>query len=156
MFERVLILHNIRSALNVGAIFRTAESIGMTRLCLTGYTPLPVDRFGFPDKQIAKTALGSELRVPWVHEQDISLLIARLRSEGCAIIGLEIDPRAIDYKEYIPKGNVAILLGSEVEGVAPELRNEVDVLVSIPMRGEKESLNVSVATGILLYRLFDH
>lgn len=150
-----LILHDIRSAYNVGAIFRTADAIGVNSIYLTGFTPLPVDRFGFFNKQIAKTALGAEQTVHWEHHPNVEALINQLKGKTYTLIGLEIDPRAIDYKTYQPTDNIAVLLGGEVKGIDPVLRALCDVLLALPMKGEKESLNVSVAAGVLLYQLLD-
>ena len=153
MNDVVLILHNIRSMYNVGAIFRTADGVGVSHVYLSGYTPLPVDRFNRPRKDIAKTALGAEMSVPWSASKNISSLIARLKKEGYTIVGLEQDERAVDYRSVPKKEKVALLAGNEVRGISPQLREKCDVLMEIPMRGEKESLNVSVAAGIALYAL---
>jgi tRNA G18 (ribose-2'-O)-methylase SpoU len=154
--KKILILHNIRSAYNVGAILRTADAIAIDRVYLTGYTPLPVNKFGLPDKQVAKTALGAEQVISWEHVLEVAILIEQLKRQGVFVVGLELDSSSVDYKTNIPKQDIAILLGEEVGGIHPELRVQCDLLVQIPMHGVKESLNVSVAAGILLYRLFDH
>jgi tRNA G18 (ribose-2'-O)-methylase SpoU len=154
--KKILILHNIRSAYNVGAILRTADAIAIDRVYLTGYTPLPVNKFGLPDKQVAKTALGAEQVISWEHVLEVAILIEQLKRQGVCVVGLELDSSSVDYKTNIPKQDIAILLGEEVGGIHPELRVQCDLLVQIPMHGVKESLNVSVAAGILLYRLFDH
>lgn len=156
MKKKILILHNIRSAYNVGAILRTADAIAIDRVYLTGYTPLPVNKFGLPDKQVAKTALGAEQVISWEHVLEVAILIEQLKRQGVFVVGLELDSSSVDYKTNIPKQDIAILLGEEVGGIHPELRVQCDLLVQIPMHGVKESLNVSVAAGILLYRLFDH
>ncbi len=153
MNDVVLILHNIRSAHNVGAIFRTADGAGVSHVYLSGYTPLPTDQFNRPRKDIAKTALGAELSVPWSTAKNVSSLIARLKKEGYEIVGLEQDERSVDYRSAPKKEKAALLVGNEVRGISPQLRKKCDVLIEIPMRGEKESLNVSVATGIALYAL---
>ncbi|MBC8465272.1 MAG: RNA methyltransferase [Parcubacteria group bacterium] len=151
MKKIVLILHNIRSTYNVGAIFRTADGAGVSHVYLSGYTPLPVDQFNRPRKDIAKTALGAEVSVPWTATKNISTLISRLKKDGYTIVGLEQDERSVDYRSVPKKEKVALLVGNEVRGISPPLRKKCDVLIEIPMRGEKESLNVSVATGIALY-----
>ena len=153
--EIVVILHNIRSAQNVGAIFRTADAVGVTKIYLTGYTPQPLDRFLRPDPKIAKTALGAEKTIPWEHHKDVAVLCGKLNKEAFTIVGVEQDKRAVDYKSYVPTGDTALLMGNEVLGISPALRKRCDVLVEIPMRGKKESLNVSVAFGIVVYRLLD-
>lgn len=150
-----LILHNIRSAHNVGAIFRTADAIGVAKIYLTGYTPTPMDRFGQPRKDIAKSALGAEKTVPLEQVKSPSALIKKLKKEKIFVVGLEQSARSLDYKKFKPYARTALLLGNEVLGVPKSLQNNCDALIEIPMRGGKESLNVSVATGITLFRLFD-
>lgn len=150
-----ILIHNIRSAHNVGAMFRTADAVGVSHIYLAGYTPPPTDRFGRPVKEIAKTALGAELTIPWEYCKEPTAIIMKLKSEGLIVVGIEQDERAVDYKNYTPPEKTLLLVGSEVEGLSPELRVLCDVLCEIPMRGEKESLNVSVAFGIALFRIFD-
>ena len=150
-----VILHNIRSAYNVGSIFRTADAIGVTKIYLSGYTPCPIDRFGRSEKQIAKTALGAEISIPWEYLKTPNALLKRLKKEGVLLVGLEQDKRAIDYKTFTPKYPIIFLVGNEVRGLSPALSGTCDVLLEIPMRGIKESLNVSVAFGIALYRIID-
>ncbi len=167
--EKYLILHNIRSVYNVGAIFRTADAIGISKIYLTGYTPTPLDRFGQPRSDIAKSALGTEKTVPWKHAKNPTALLKRLKKEKISVVGLEQSARSVDYKKFRPLARTALLVGSEVKGLSKNLRDSCDTLVEIPMRGSmvrqahhprntkrgKESLNVSVATGIALFRLFD-
>lgn len=150
MKEVAVLLHNIRSAHNVGSIFRTSDAAGVSRVFLTGYTPTPVDRFGRAQKEIAKTALGAEL-LPWEHEVDVQKLIARLKSEGWIIIGIEQDARSIPYQSYEIQQPTVFILGSEVEGIAKDVLDQCDIILEIPMHGKKESLNVSVAAGIVLF-----
>ena len=159
MPEIIVIVHNIRSTHNVGAIFRTCEGFGVSRIILSGYTPYPTlkDDSRLPhirDKltaQIHKTALNAENLVPFEHQEVPN--IAQLKSDGFTIIGLEQDMRSITLGDYTPPNKFALLLGEEVEGIAPDQRDLCDILVEIPMHGEKESFNVSVATGIALYGL---
>ena len=150
-----VLLHNIRSAHNVGAIFRTADAIGISHIYLSGYTPTPRDRFDRPVKEIAKTALGAEYTIPWTYIKEPKQIIALLKTENFAVVGVEIDVRAIDYKTYVPGEKTLILVGNEVRGLSPVLRNASDVLVEIPMHGKKESPNVAVSFGVALFRLFD-
>jgi tRNA G18 (ribose-2'-O)-methylase SpoU len=148
-----LLLHNIRSAHNVGSIFRTADAAGVSRILLSGYTPRPVDRYGRSNKDIAKTALGAELSVPWEYRATPQRFIKEARAEGARIIGIEQDARAQDYRTYRHDASALVLLGNEVRGLSPALRDACDVLLEIPMCGSKESLNVSVAAGIALFAL---
>ncbi len=147
-----IILHNIRSAQNVGAIFRTADAAGVGKIYLTGYTPTPLDRFGRTDGKIAKTALGAELSVAWESCKNISALIKKLKKSKVDIVAAEQSPRAISYAKWRPKFPIAVIFGNEVLGVSPLLLKQCDEVVEIPMRGEKESLNVSVAAGIILFK----
>lgn len=152
---KVLILCDIRSTHNVGAILRTADAVGIEKVYLVGVTPSPIDRFGRPVKAIAKTALGAEKSLVWEHVPDILSLINILKEQHFSIVAIEQDKKAKDYKSYKPKEKTAILLGPEVEGLSPEVLDACDAILEIPMRGKKESLNVSVAAGIVLYRLMD-
>lgn len=150
-----VVLVNIRSAHNVGAIFRTADGAGVKRIVLVGYTPWPVDRFGRTNKEIAKTALGAEKVITWTTASDLCKAAQMLREEGCAVIGLEQDACARDYRTYRVNQLSALVLGNEVTGLSLIERAHCDALIEIPMRGTKESLNVSVACGIALFRLND-
>lgn len=150
-----VLLHNIRSAQNVGSIFRTADALGVMRIYLSGYSPHPVDRFGFPVKEIAKTALGAERHLPWEAVASPARLIERLHEEGFDIVGIEQDERAVDYKTFRTKKSTLLILGNEVRGMSSSLRGYCDALIEIPMRGKKESLNVAVAFGVAAFRLFD-
>ncbi len=151
--EVVVWLHNIRSAHNVGSIFRTADAAGASRIILSGYTPLPRDRFGRVQKEIAKTALGAEKSVAWEHCATSTQAVAKLHKEGFRIIGVEQDSRAIDYRDALVTQPTALLFGAEVRGISQALRAHCDALIEIPMHGSKESLNVSVAAGIILFSL---
>ena len=150
-----ILLHNIRSAHNVGSIFRTSDAIGVSRVYLSGYSPLPLDKFGRPVKEIAKTALGAEQSIPWQEIKNISKLIKKLKDEGFTVIAIEQDIYAIDYKTYIPEEKILVLVGNEVRGLSCTMKKYADVIVEIPMSGKKESLNVSVAFGIVLFRMCD-
>ncbi len=150
-----LLLHNIRSTHNVGAIFRTADAIGVSKIYISGYTPAPIDRFGRKRQDITKASLGAESSVHWESVTDIISLIKKLKKEKVKIIGLEQDKRSINYKKAkIEKENL-IIVGNEVDGIEKGMLDLCDEILEIPMKGKKESLNVSVATGILLYSLFD-
>ena len=151
--EAVLILHDIRSEHNVGSLFRTADAAGVAKVYLTGYTPAPTDRFGRPAKTIAKVALGGE-QLPWEQCKSGAALLTRLRKAGYFIVAIEQDARAVDYKKAkLPRGKVAFVLGNEVGGISQSLLGRADAIAFIPMRGKKESLNVSVAGGIALFRM---
>ena len=149
--EISLLLHNVRSAHNVGSIFRTADAAGVSRVYLSGYTPKPLDRFGRAQKEIAKTALGAEMSVSWEYARSPRTFLRRARKDGLVIVGVEQDARAIEYRQFSPRGPALFVFGNEVLGLSKSMRSACDVLVEIPMRGKKESLNVSVAAGIILY-----
>lgn len=148
---KVLILHNIRSHYNVGAILRTADGAGVSLVYLCGYTPAPVDRFGRSVLAIHKTALGAENTVPWLHRIDTLTAVTECRQTNCQIVAIEQAPEAIKLNDFEVPERVAYLLGSEVEGLSPELLAAADQVVELPMAGMKESLNVSVTAGIVLY-----
>ena len=146
-----VILHNIRSNYNVGAIFRTCDGVGVSKVYLVGVTPAPVDRFGRKVAEISKTALGAEEFIPWEQAEDIIVLIRKLQSEGVKVVAVELSPEAISLYDFKVPEKVAYILGSETEGLPEEVLEAVDQILEIPMRGEKESLNVSVSAGIILY-----
>ena len=146
-----VLLHNIRSTHNVGSIFRTADGAGAQKIYLTGYTPAPLYRFGRIQKDIAKTALGAEKILQWEQCSSPSAVITRLKKEGWAIIGVEQDKRAIDYRKFKARKPTLFIFGNEVRGIPPMLRAKCDTLIEIPMHGKKESLNVSVVAGIILF-----
>lgn len=146
-----VLLHNVRSAHNVGSLFRTADAAGVMHVYLSGFTPTPTDRFGRAQKDIAKTALGGETYIPWEHHSSPTRLISRLKKDGWRIVGVEQDSRARDYRSYKPGSKTLFVFGNEVRGLARQLRAACDQLIEIPMHGKKESLNVSVAAGIILF-----
>lgn len=153
--QHILVLENIRSVHNVGAIFRTADAAGIGKIYLTGYTPTPIDRFGRTRRDIAKAALGAEKSVSWEHVKSANELLTELKGAGFTVVALEQSDKATDYKAVkVPKKTV-VVVGSETEGVSKPIIEMADVVAEIPMGGEKESLNVSVATGVFLFRLFD-
>lgn len=153
--ENILILHNIRSVSNVGAMFRTADAAGIDKIYLTGYTPAPLDRFGRKRGDLAKSALGAEEFVSWEQKKSICPVIAKLKRDGFLIIGLEQDKNSIDYKKVKIKEKNAFLVGEEVAGISKENLKKCDIIAEIPMRGKKESLNVSVALGVVLFRILN-
>ncbi len=149
--EICLALHNIRSVYNVGAIFRTADAVGVSKIYLCGYTGAPVDRFGRARKDIAKVALGAEKTVKWESVKDIEELILKLKKEKFTILALEQSANSVDYKKVkLGKKNL-LIVGNEVGGIEKKILNMCDSILEIPMKGEKESLNVSVATGVALF-----
>ncbi len=142
-----LILDNIRSMYNVGAIFRTADAALVEKLYLCGITATP------PRKEIEKTALKTVDFVPWEKRDDTTKLIKELKKQGIQIIALEQTNVSINYKKFDFQKPVAIIVGHEVDGISDDLLQLCDGIVEIPMYGIANSLNVSTAAGIILYHL---
>ena len=151
----IAVVHNVRSLHNVGSIFRTADGAGVKKIYLTGYTPGPNDKFSKPIPQFAKVSLGAEEFVAWEKTKDINKVIKNLRAGGYKIIALEQSPKSIPYNSLVRSRYplVALIVGNEVRGLSPAILKKCDAVVDIPMRGCKESLNVSVAFGIAAYWL---
>ena len=149
MSKVYLILHNIRSAYNVGSIFRTADAAGVAKIYLGGYTPTP------PEEKVIKTSLGAEKSMAWEKCFNTWRLIEKLKSEGVKIVGLEQSKTSRDYRQLKPKFPLAIVVGNEVSGLSSNILKRVDSIWHISMRGQKESLNVSVAAGIFLYKILE-
>ena len=155
----IVILDKIRSLHNVGSIFRTCDGAGVEKLYLGGYTPTPLDRLGQVRQQVAKTALGAEEKVSYEKVEDTPDLIDKLKSHGVKVVAVEqtkdsIPYTALNLKNYPPE-NLALVFGHEVDGVSPEVLSRVNETIEIPMSGFKESLNVSVSAGIVLFYLRD-
>jgi tRNA G18 (ribose-2'-O)-methylase SpoU len=148
---KYLIIENVRSAYNVGAMFRTADGAGVTKIFLVGYTPTPIDRFGRVQSEISKTSLGASETIAWESADTSVAVIAKLQSEGFIAVAIEQSPTAISLKDFVVPEQVVYIMGSEVTGVTAETLDAVDQVVDIPMLGAKESLNVSVAAGIVMY-----
>ncbi len=146
-----VILHNIRSAHNVGSVFRSADGAGVSKIFLTGYTPAPIDRFGRGREEILKTSLGATHTVSYEVVPDIRTLITHLAAEGVTLVAVEQTPRAVPYTSYTPTGDIAYIFGNEITGVESEILPHASVHIQIPMSGMKESLNVSVCAGIILF-----
>ena len=146
----VAVVHDIRSAYNVGSIFRTADCAGLAGLVLVGITATPEHR------GVAKTALGAEDSVPWRHVASIDEALAQLRAEGYTIAALERAPGGLPPAE-VPADAfpLALVLGNEVHGVPDAVIEAADLVVELPQYGAKESLNVAVAFGIAAYGLVD-
>lgn len=149
--ENILIIHNVRSVTNVGAMFRTADAAGINKIYLTGYTPTPLDRFGRIRKDMAKSALGAEKFVPWEYKKNLQALLGKLKKEKYQIVGIEQAENSIDYKKVKLQSKNVFIVGTEVTGISQNILKKCDIIAEIPMRGKKESLNVSVACGIALF-----
>lgn len=155
MKQNILIIHDVRSVQNVGAMFRTADAVGIDKIYLTGYTPAPLDRFGRKRKDLAKSALGAEEFIPWESKKSISTLLSKLKREKYLIVGIEQDKKSIDYKKIKLREKNAFIVGTEVTGIPKNILQKCDIIAEIPMKGKKESLNVSVALGIAVFRILN-
>ncbi len=151
----ILLLPNIRSAHNVGTIFRTAEAFGIEKIVLSGYTPQPVDRFGRERSDIAKAALGAEKIIPWVYSENSVDFLKEKKKKGFKVLSLEQEKNSTSLNSFsaFEKSKTVLVVGNEVDGVDQEIRDISDVFLEIEMQGKKESLNVAVATGIMLWEL---
>lgn len=166
--ELAISLHNIRSCYNVGAILRTAEGFGASRVILSGYTPRVHDERLLPhlreklDREIHKTALGAEEMLDIYACDDILSELRKLKLAGWQIVGLEnniSDDRLVQLGSPEMKtklsDKVVLILGEEVKGIENALYDIIDLFVEIPMKGKKESFNVSVAAGIAMYGIMN-
>jgi 23S rRNA (guanosine2251-2'-O)-methyltransferase len=142
-----VLLHDVRSAYNVGAFFRTLDGVGGQCVYLSGISPTPAHR------GVAKTALGAERSVPWVGTPAPDALIDDLAHGGTTIAAVETSLHATDLFDWRPAFPVCLLFGHEVTGIDPALAARASVHVRIPMLGRKQSLNVATAGGIVLYEL---
>lgn len=149
----ILVLNNIRSVHNVGSIFRTADAAGVEKIYLIGYTPAPIDRFGTPRKDFTKVSLGAENTVPWVQVKTLSSAIKHIKKESYTVAAVEQDKNSTPLLSYKPPEKLALILGNEVQGLSKPSLKLCDVILEIPMRGKKESLNVSVAAGVALFAI---
>jgi len=152
-----LVLHDIRSVINVGAIFRTAEAFGVGTVMLSGYTPGPLDRFGRARSDFRKAALGAEDLIRSERVESAHGALERVKKEGRKIIVLEQASGSIDIRslpEEVRKSLLTLVVGNETQGVDEIFLKNADFVVEIPMFGQKESLNVSSATAIALFALF--
>lgn len=165
--ETAIILHNIRSAHNVGAIFRTADAAGIGKIFLCGYTPAPFDRFGRVDKQIAKTALGAEKWIVWEKRKSAAGVLKNLKKSGFQIIAVEQWKNSKNYRKIKLKKKIAFIFGNEVKGLPAKILKLCDEVAEIPMKGRmvqhtchprhtgagKESLNIAVSVGVALFAM---
>lgn len=152
-----VICHNIRSIHNIGSIFRTSDALGIEKIYLTGYSPTPVDRFSQPLAKFAKVSLGAEQNIPWESVHSPSGLIKNLRAKGFQVYGIEQAKNSIDYYKLRLNtrklAKLVLVIGNEIRGLSPVLMKQLDKILEIPMLGGKESLNVSVAFGIVAAHL---
>lgn len=145
----VVVLDDVRSMNNVGAVFRSADAFGIAQLYLCGITPAP------PHREIHKTALGAEESVAWTHCPDIHALLNQLKSQGYLLAAVEQTENSLSLPDLQleARQQIAIILGNEVEGVQQSVIDASDVVLEIPQFGTKHSLNISVAAGIVMYEV---
>jgi len=168
MRDCVLVLHNIRSAHNVGSMFRTADGAGVSRIILSGYTPGVTDPRGKERAPFVKVSLGAEKIVPYSRAKVLSAALKKLKKEGYTIIALEQNKSSTSLFDYQVKKRprrsavgaptkasekLAVVMGNEVRGINTQSLRHADHILHIPMQGKKESLNVGVAAGIALFTL---
>jgi tRNA G18 (ribose-2'-O)-methylase SpoU len=145
-----VIADNIRSLENIGSIFRTADALGVSKIFLCGICGTP------PNEKIAKTALGAEKTILWEYHKQTGRLIDKLKKEKVNIIALEQDKKAINFRDLKPNFPVALIIGNEVKGISKEILKKADKIIELPMKGKKESLNVSVSFGVAGYEIIKH
>jgi tRNA G18 (ribose-2'-O)-methylase SpoU len=157
MKDLVVILHNVRSIYNVGSIFRTADAAGVSKIYLAGITPAPIDRFGKTKPRFAKVSLGAEKSVPWEKFASAAKPLHRLKKENYKIFAVEQSKKSVPYYKtpefHTAASSLCLVLGNEVSGLPPAVLRLADKILEIPMRGKKESLNVGVAFGIVVFGL---
>jgi len=153
----VAVLHNIRSVHNVGSIFRTADAAGIEKIYLCGITPSPIDRLGKIRPQFKKVSLGAEKYLRWAKVASAARLLDKLKQDGYKIFAIEQSKKSIPYHKLQTKNyklnKIALVLGNEVRGLPQSILQKADKILEIPMRGKKESLNVSIAFGVVIYGL---
>lgn len=142
-----LVIDNIRSAYNVGSIFRSADGSGSTTIYVCGISPTP------EHLKVSKTALGANETVEWKYFKTTQLAIDELKEKGIPIFSLETGENSVDYREVEYPNEFVLVVGHETEGVNPHILSKSDKIISIPMRGKKNSLNVANATSIILYEI---
>jgi len=142
----IIILENIRSCHNVGAIFRTADGAGCEKIFLAGYTPAP------PDRRIEKVSLGAENFLQWEKIAETKKICEKLRAKNFKILALEQTEKSqnLFFKKKFDQ-KIALILGNEITGISAETLDFCDEILEIPMRGQKSSLNVSVAAGVAFF-----
>ena len=163
--EIVVILDNFRSVFNTASCFRTADGAGVRKIYLTGTTPAPLDRFKKFRKDFTKVALGAEKTVEWEKAENEMELIKKLKENDFVVVAVEQNKKSEDIFEFAKSFNredsrqvqdankIALIFGNEVEGISQKVLKKCDKILEIPMRGEKESLNVAVAFAIAVYAI---
>ena len=151
----IIILDNIRSCHNVGSIFRTADAFGCEKIYLGGLTPGPLDKYGRENKKVTKVSLGAEKSVVWEQIEPTIDLLSKLKKDGYKILALEQADNSTSLADFSlqPQTRYVLVLGNEPKGIDKKVLEQCDVILEIPMKGKKESLNVSVAFGMAVWHL---
>lgn len=146
----IVVLDNVRSALNVGSVFRTCDAFRIERIVLCGITATP------PNNEIRKTAIGAELSVEWTYAKDSVSAVNDLKAQGYTIIAVEQAAESVQIQDFSPTGiaKAALVFGNEVKGVDDGIMDICDICLEIPQFGTKHSLNVSVSAGIAIWEVF--
>ena len=144
-----VVLDNIRSLENIGSIFRTSDALGVDKIYLCGISGQP------PHHKISKTALGAEKTIPFEYHKSASRLIKKLKAEKVRIVALEQNTKAIDYRKLKSKFPLALVVGNEVKGISKNILVNSDIIIYLPQKGKKESLNVAVAFGVAGYHIIN-
>jgi 23S rRNA (guanosine2251-2'-O)-methyltransferase len=161
MVDLVLVAHNVRSAHNVGSLLRTADGVGITKVYLSGYSPYPLKPgdVRLPhiarsvNQKIAKTSLGAEKSVAWEYSEDVVDVMKSLKKRGYKLAALEQAANSVPLPDFKLPQKLALIVGSETNGLQPRLLEKCDHVLEIPMLGAKESFNVAQATAMALYHL---
>jgi len=161
MSNITVIAHNLRSTYNVGSLLRTMDGLGLTTIYFTGTTPYPMvendSRLAHiakkNDQQIHKTALGAERNIDYTHHDHPLDLIQDLKNQGFMVAALEQSTNSVSLTDWVVPDKLALILGNELNGVDQIILDQVDQIIEIPMKGKKESFNVSVAAAISLFFL---
>lgn len=144
----VVVLDSVRSALNIGSVFRTADAFAIKEIILCGISATP------PSREITKTAIGATESVQWSYEKDIKQTVQQLKASGYLIVGIEQTDNSVLLQDFLPsQEKIAVIFGNEVDGISDEILNDLDTCIEIPQFGTKHSLNVSVCAGIVLWTL---
>jgi tRNA G18 (ribose-2'-O)-methylase SpoU len=145
----IAVLENIRSAYNVGSVFRTADAFLLEAIYIIGYTAKP------PHKEIKKTALGAEDSVEWKYFDNANLAIAQLRENGYKVFAVEQVEKSISLENFLnkPGDRIAVIFGNEVSGVEQSTIEQCDGCIEIPQFGMKHSLNIATAAGVVLWEI---
>ncbi len=146
----VVLLDNIRSGHNVGAVFRSSDAFLIEKIILCGITPVP------PHREINKSAIGSTASVDWVYEADAKEVVLNYKERGYEIVGIEQTDESVILQNYSVDSSkkYLIIMGNEVGGISDDLLPLLDVAIEIPQYGTKHSLNVSVCAGVVLWEFF--